>query len=103
MQNGLTVELVTFKLNEGADEAAFLQAADAVMADIRQLPGYVRRELLKGDDGQWIDVVHWRSRNDALAAAELFNTLPSAQAFGSFLDAGTIAMLHPAQALVWGN
>ena len=68
MQNGLTVELVTFKLNEGADEAAFLQAADAVMADIRQLPGYVRRELLKGDDGQWIDVVHWRSRADALAA-----------------------------------
>ena len=32
MQNGLTVELVTFKLNEGADEATFLQAADAVMA-----------------------------------------------------------------------
>ena len=103
MQNGLTVELVTFKLNEGADEAAFLQAADAVMADIRQLPGYMRRELLKGDDGQWIDVVHWRSRADALAAAELFNTLPSAQAFGSFLDFTSLTMLHPVQALVWDN
>ena len=103
MQNGLTVELVTFKLIEGADEAAFLAAADAVMADIRRLPGYVNRELLKSDDGQWIDVVHWRSRDAALAAAELFNTLPSAQAFGAFLDFDSITMLHPVQALVWDN
>lgn len=103
MHNGLTVELVIFKLNKGADEAALFQAADAVMADIRQLRGYVRRELLQGDGGLWIDVVYWRSRDDALAAAELFNTLPSAQVFGSFLDAGTISMMHYAQALVWSN
>ena len=101
MQNGLTVELVTFKLIEGADEAAFLAAADAVMADIRRRSGYVNRELLKGDDGQWIDVVHWRSREDALAAAELFNSLPTAQAFGSFPDFTSLTMLHLAQALVW--
>jgi hypothetical protein len=54
----------------------------------------VRRELLRGDQGLWVDVVHWRSLSEALAAAEQFPTLPSAQVFGSLMDGESIRMMH---------
>lgn len=38
--------------------------------------------------------MHWSSRDQALAAAEQFPTLPSAQAFGSLMDGESIRMMH---------
>lgn len=89
-----TVELVLLRLQPGADEDAFIRAAYATTSDLRALDGYASRELLRADDGQWIDIVHWSTRDLALAAVEQFPTLPSAQAFGSLMDGSTIRMMH---------
>ena len=89
-----TVELVLLRLQPGADEDAFVRAARATTSDLRALDGYASRELLRADDGQWGDIVHWSSRDQALAAAEQFPTLPSAQAFGSLMDGASIRMMH---------
>ncbi len=89
-----TVELVLLRLQAGADEDAFVRAARATTSDLRALDGYASRELLRADDGQWVDIVHWSSRDQALAAAEQFPTLPSAQAFGSLMDGESIRMMH---------
>ena len=89
-----TVELVLLRLQPGADEDAFIRAARATTSDLRALDGYASRELLRADDGQWVDIVHWSTRDQALAAAEQFPTLPSAQAFGSLMDGGSIRMMH---------
>lgn len=89
-----TVELVLLRLQPGADEDAFIRAAQATTSDLRALDGYASRELLRADDGQWVDIVHWSTRNQALAAAEQFPTLPSAQAFGSLMDGESIRMMH---------
>lgn len=89
-----TVELVLLRLQPGADEAAFVRAARATTSDLRALEGYASRDLLRADDGQWVDIVHWSTRDLALAAAEQFPTLPSARAFGSLMDGGSIRMMH---------
>ena len=89
-----TVELVLLRLQPGADEDAFIRAARATTSDLRALDGYASRELLRAEDGQWVDIVHWSTRDQALAAAEQFPTLPSAQAFGSLMDGGSIRMMH---------
>jgi len=89
-----TVELVLLRLQPGADEDAFIRAARATTADLRALDGYASRELLRADDGQWVDIVHWSTRDRALVAAEQFPTLRSAQAFGSLMDGASIRMMH---------
>ncbi len=64
------MELVRFRLKEGVTEAAFLAAAAKAQATIAQFPGYMRRTLMQNADGLWVDLVHWRSEVEALAAAE---------------------------------
>jgi hypothetical protein len=64
-----TIEWAPFKLAEGADEASLLRAADAIQDGfLAKQPGFVRRELLKGEDGQWADLVYWESADAAAAA-----------------------------------
>ena len=95
-----TVELVLLRLQPNADADAFVRAAHATTSDLRALDGYASRELLRAEDGQWVDIVHWSSRGQALAAAQQFPTLPSAQAFGSLMDGASIRMMHLEQAMV---
>ncbi len=94
MSERLVVEVVTFKLKAGVDEADFLQSADAVMSDLQAMSGYIDRELLKDAQGQWMDILHWQSMDEALAAAEALMTAPNAGAFIAMLDATNMAMYH---------
>ncbi len=101
--SNLTVELVQFRLKPGVDEPAFLDAIAGTQAAIEQLPGFLRRELLKGDDGVWVDLVHWRSKAEALAAAEAFATMPEVAPFVAMLDEAQMTMLHLDQACSFAN
>ena len=52
------------------------------------------------EGGEWADLVHWRSRAEALAAMEHFPNLPGAQAFGALMDGENMRMLHLERVLV---
>ena len=68
-ENGVVVEWAPFRLAPGADEAALLEASDALQRDfLRQQPGFVRRDLLRAADGQWADLVVWKDEPSAMAA-----------------------------------
>lgn len=55
-----TVEWAPFTLAAGATEAELLAAADAVQREfLAERPGFVRRELLRGEGGRWCDLLHW--------------------------------------------
>ena len=101
MQDRLVVEVVTFKLKAGVDEAAFLRAADTIMLALQAMSGYIDRELLKDQHGQWMDVLHWRSMGHALAAAEALMAVPDAGPFMSMLDETSVAMYHLEQIRVY--
>lgn len=90
----LATEIVLFKPKPGVEDMAFVAAAEAMLPDLRAVPGFVRRELLRGDEGLWVDVVHWRSLPEALAAMDLMMTQPSAGPFMAALDEQSIEMLH---------
>ena len=68
--------------------------------DLAGLPGFLGRELSMTEGGEWADLVHWRSRADALAAMAQFPNLPSAQAFGAQMDGEKMRMLHLERAWV---
>jgi hypothetical protein len=61
MEHDVVVEWAPFELVEGADEAQLLQASAALQADfLSKQTGFIRRELLKGSDNRWVDLVYWR-------------------------------------------
>jgi hypothetical protein len=62
----IVVELAPFTLAEGADETALMHASEALQSGfLSTQPGFIRRDLLKGPDRQWIDLVYWESREAA--------------------------------------
>ena len=52
-----TIELVQFRLKAGVDARTFLATVADTQAAITRLPGFLSRELLRGDDGLWVDLV----------------------------------------------
>jgi Antibiotic biosynthesis monooxygenase len=64
------------------DERALLEGrAEMVTALGRAFPGLLGAWLTRQDDGSWLDVVLWRSREEALEAAARINELPEARAW----------------------
>lgn len=90
-----TVEVITFKLNDGVDEQEFLKENEVVAKEYTpKQPGYVSRELGKGDDGEWVVVVHWTDSASAEASMGIFPTDPTAQNFISMMNMDTFRMVR---------
>ena len=94
MASAPALEVVFFRLKDGIDEASFMRANEALMAELRAIDGFVRRELLKDAENRWMDTVYWRSMADAQRAAELFPTMECAQSLMAMLDEASVSMHH---------
>lgn len=67
--NRQIIEWAPFRLRADATEARVLEASARLQRDFLEAqPGFVRRELLRGGDGQFVDIVWWTSRQAAEAA-----------------------------------
>lgn len=94
-QTDRVLELVVFRLNEGASREQLLGTADAVSAWIGSQPGFVSRELVHDAGGErWIDVVWWETIEDAQAAAELAMTSESCAPMFALIDMESALMVH---------
>jgi len=87
------VELARYRLREGADEAALIEAEEEIQRAVGPShPGYVGRNLLKGADGSYVLIMRWENQQ----AAETWNgTLFGSQAgrkLGSLVDATSMSM-----------
>lgn len=72
------IEWASFRLAEGASEAALIAASDAMQEGfLKQQKGFVKRELVKAADGQWADVVYWDSFSSAEQAMQEAMTNPA--------------------------
>lgn len=88
-------EIVLYQIKPGV-ERNHLLAASAQAADwLRTRSGYLGRELLEDESGQWIDLVHWATMDDALTAAAAFGETDVAAAFMNTVDPESIRMMHP--------
>jgi len=88
------LEMVTFSVRPGTDEAAFVKAADAAGAVLAAMPGFVNRRLARAEDGTFADIVEWTNMESARQAAALFHTLEAAQPFCGMIVMETARMVH---------
>ncbi len=52
----------------------------------RRFPDLIDARLIKLDDGTWLDIVRWRSRESAEGAAAAFGEIPEARAMGELIE-----------------
>jgi hypothetical protein len=75
----LTLELAAFTVRDGA-ELALLAERPEMLAALRQaFPAALAAWLTRQDDGGWLDVILWRSRQEAEEAAQRINQVPEAK------------------------
>ncbi|HZQ28186.1 MAG TPA: antibiotic biosynthesis monooxygenase [Acidimicrobiales bacterium] len=86
------MEIDTFQLAEGVEEADFLDADRRMQADFaHQQPGILRRTTARTTDGEkWVVVVLWASEADADAAATMLHSDPVAGAFMALVDPASL-------------
>jgi len=82
MDKKFIVEIAQFKLASGVTDEEFVKEAEAVQKNfLEKQSGYIDRELLKDRDGQWVDILHWNSMEEAQKAAEIMMKDPATQRF----------------------
>ena len=80
-------EFAKFKLRTGVTDETFLAAETKIRAgQIRKQPGFLGRDVGKGDDGSWYAVIRWETMENAAAWTPIFMKDPDGQAFASLLD-----------------
>lgn len=67
--NDQTIEWAPFRLRYGVDEDALLNASRQLQDEfLARQEGFIRRELIRGADGSYVDLVWWHSPDAARAA-----------------------------------
>ena len=83
------VEWAPFRVREGVSEAALLEASEALQRDfLAGQRGFVRRELLRGKDGQWVDLVYWENEETATAVIQAAAASPVCHAYFHLMEGG---------------
>lgn len=81
------MELTTFRLRAGVDEAAFLAADAAVQAFLHRQPGLVRRTTTRDiASGEWAVFTLWATWEAADAAAAAGRADAGVDTFESMID-----------------
>jgi hypothetical protein len=77
----LTFELAHFVAHEG-DEEALLEERPAMVRALREtFPDALAAWLTRHDDGSWLDVILWQSREAAEEAARRINEVAEARSW----------------------
>jgi hypothetical protein len=77
----LTFEFAHFAIHEDDEPALLAARPDMILALQRAFPAALAAWLVKQDDGTWLDVILWRSREEAENAARRIDTVPEAAAW----------------------
>ena len=79
--------LAPIKIAQGKTESDLLQASERFQEEFaRHQPGILRRELIRKSEGEYIDIVQFRSAKDAQDVMEKEQESEACHAFFSVMD-----------------
>jgi len=82
--------LAPIKLAKGITESDLLAASDKFQKEFAgRQPGLIRRELIRKGNGEYLDIVQFRSMVDAEAIIEKEKNSAACHAFFAIMDMGT--------------
>ncbi len=86
------IEIVNYRLVEGADRDRFLEINHAVGAEFTGAqPGFLSREIGRADDGTWLIAVYWESSEHARnSIGNIEKIPPSVETYMASIDRATL-------------
>jgi predicted component of type VI protein secretion system len=87
-------EIVTFRLVEGTDPKAFIDAANDMTPFLQSTDAMIARTLSSDDTGLWTDHVTWTSLAAAKSAAARMFERPEARPFIAMINPEGMTMRH---------
>ncbi len=96
--NDPVYELVLFQLKPGFERERFMKVTTSANSWLQRQPGFLSREILEDESGQWIDLLRWSTMEDALAAANALGATEFASAIMDAIEPDSVRMLHLRQA-----
>jgi hypothetical protein len=82
------LEWAPFNLKPGVGEAALLQSSKDLQDEfLAKQPGFVRRELVKNGEREYVDLVWWSSMKAAMTAMEVVAKSPVCAKYFSLMGA----------------
>ncbi len=91
---GHVIEIVSFRLIDGADPGAFRDAARKLDGLLQDRGSAVARTLAVDEEGLWTDIVEWTSMDEAKSAAEDLVKDPLFATFGAMIDGPSVHLRH---------
>lgn len=88
------IEVVIFKAKAAVSDEQLRTAALAVTPILKGMPGFISREFGISENGQYIDVVHWKDLPSAKAAAEKVMGIPKCGEFFGLIDENQMQFMH---------
>jgi hypothetical protein len=85
--NERVIEWAPCRLRKGVDEATLLKLAERLQSEfLGAQKGYVRRELVRGKDGEYVDIVWWSTMEDAETAMKNVSASQACNAYFAAMD-----------------
>jgi heme-degrading monooxygenase HmoA len=88
------VQVVMFRHKDHVLESDVLAVAAAMKTDLASVDGCIRWELLKADDGRWVEFIYWDSQEAAQRGNETVMAFSSAQRAFEITDDSTVTVLN---------
>ncbi len=89
------LELVVFSLADGVTQQEFLATVGAVSEWVKAQPGFISRDLSYSEEtGKYIEVVYWRSLEEAVSAGEASQTSEACTPMFSKIRMEDMQFLH---------
>lgn len=84
-------DIITYELAEGVTEEHLLAVAKKIVSDwMKNLPGFIKWEINKDKNGNYTDIVYWKSEEDAKNAEKEMVNVPNANEWFSCYKPGSI-------------
>ena len=81
------VELATIRLAKGRSEADLLAASQTFQSEFLDgQDGFIRRELVRRAEGDYVDIIHWQSRKHADAVMAKIEGSEAVARYFSLMD-----------------
>ena len=85
----MIVEIIRYKLHKEVKLDDFLKAAEKMAPNLKNQPGLIDWQLYKEENGDWLEILHWNSVEEAKTAATRVLKLDSVKDFIKFIDEQT--------------
>jgi hypothetical protein len=94
-QDQKVLELVVFKLRDGATNDQLLATVDRVSDWVKTQPGFISRDLTySASEDRWIEVIWWDSLEEAESAAAVATSSDSCAPMFGLIDMESALYLH---------